>query len=446
VKSEFALRWLADDQTSGTPGRAPDVLKVHVPPGQNRVVALPDVPATGGAGVELTGDDHPFDNRLWLPFRQPQQCTVLYVGRERADDVQSARYYWERALASNPRYEVRVVTAAESFVGDPPALALVTHLGEPDASAAGASGGGQRTADSGEPDSGLALLPKLLAAGREVVLAPGSASDLAAALAACGVSGVSVQESTLRDYALWSEIDFETAWFAPFAESQFADFSGVHFWKHRKITEPLPMGGRVLVRFDDRTPAVVELPVSQGRVWCFASGWHPADSQLARSTKFVPLMWRMLEHALGDAPVMGALAVGQPLPSPRDAETWTITPPDGKPVEWKSGRGQFAQTLAPGKYTLQVNGRQEIYAVNVPPDESRTDPLPPEQLEAYGVRLSTRPAVPEKPPSEVQLRQQQLAELEQHQQLWRWAVAATVLLLLTETIVAAWKSRAVTEG
>ena len=294
-------------------------------------------------------------------------------------------------------------------------------------------------------DSGLALLPKLLAAGSQVVLAPCTADDLVTAFNACGITGLSVHDATLRDYALWSEIDFETPWFAPFAESQFADFSGVHFWKHRKLAEPLPAGVKTLVRFDDRSPAVVELPVSAGRVWCFTSGWHPQDSQLARSTKFVPLMWRMLEHALGDVPVTAAFSVGQPLPSPRNEAEWTVTSPVEKSVSWSAAQGQFAQTLNPGHYTLVVNGRREVYAVNVPPDESRTDPMPPEQLEAYGVRLSTKPATPQAQPSDVQLRQQQLVELEQHQQLWRWGVLAAVLLIMTETIVAAWKGRAAVE-
>jgi hypothetical protein len=295
-----------------------------------------------------------------------------------------------------------------------------------------------------DPD-GLALLPKLLAAGTQVVLVPRTADDASAALSACGVGGVNVSEALVRDYVLWSEIDFESIWLAPFAEAQFADFSGVHFWKYRKLAEPLPAGSQTLIRFDDGAPAVVRLPTEQGRLWLFASGWHPADSQLARSTKFVPLMWRILEHALGDAPVTAALSIGQALPSPRIAEAWTIAPPDGAAIAWTSSQPAFDATTTPGQYTLTVDGRREVYAVNVSPDESRTDPLPPEQLEAYGVRLSTKAATPTAVPSAAQLRQQQLTELEQQQQLWRWGVLAAVCFVLSETLVAAWKSRASAE-
>ena len=62
-------------------------MKIHVPPGQSRVIALPDAPAGLGSEVELVGDEQPFDNRLWLPYRQPQRCSVMYVGVEKADDV-----------------------------------------------------------------------------------------------------------------------------------------------------------------------------------------------------------------------------------------------------------------------------------------------------------------------------------------------------------------------
>jgi hypothetical protein len=448
--SDFTLRWPAlkpgfsesrasqsqdvpkatDENASDREARLADkpgfdgvIAKIHVPPGQSRVVALPDPPPGAGSAVELAGDAHPFDNTLWLPYRQPQRCSVVYIGTDPADDVAGARFYWERALASNPRYEVTVATADHVPAADPPVLALVTHA---------------------DP-AGLALLPKLLAAGSHVVLSARNPDETQAVLRVCGVENVVVQEAMVRDYALWSELDWESAWLLPFADAQFADFSGVHFWKHRQLVEPLPTGTRLLVRFDDGVPAVAEFPVPAGKLWCFASSWHPQDSQLARSTKFVPLMWRILEHALGDAPVTAALSVGQALPMPRNETSWTITPPAQSPQAWTLAQGEFAETATPGQYVVQVDTRQEVYAVNVPPDESRTDPLPPEQLEAYGVRLSTRAAIPEAAPTETQLRQQQLTELEQHQQLWRWGVLIAVLFIVTETLVAAWKTRAVEE-
>jgi hypothetical protein len=426
VRADFTLHWVAAASAGhlreevGRSGASAEVaVRVHVPPGQSRVIALPEPPTEGVAAIELAGDDHPFDNRLWLPYHQPQRCTVLYVGRDDPHDVQGARFYWERALASNPRYEVTVVTADQAFSGDPPVMTLATHA---------------------EP-VGTALLPKLLAADRQVVLAPRTAEDAVELLAACGVTDVTVHEAKVRDFALWSDLDFESPWLAPFAEARFADFSGVYFWKHRLLIGPSSRPQKVLVCFDSGHPAVVQWGLPSGQLWCFLAGWQPSDSQLARSTKFVPLMWGILEQALGATSLTTALSTGQGLPAPRGAASWTITPPGGEVVAWDSTRGNFEQTETPGRYILQVDQRREVFAVNVPPDESRTDPLPPEQLEAYGVRLSNRGAIPAAETSAVQLRQQQLMELEQHQQLWRWGVLTAVLLVLTETMVAAWKLR-----
>ena len=44
-------------------------------------------------------------------------------------------------------------------------------------------------------------------------------------------------------------------------------------------------------------PALVELKRGPGRVLVLTSGWHPADSQLALSSKFVPLLHALLEQS-----------------------------------------------------------------------------------------------------------------------------------------------------
>ena len=51
----------------------------------------------------------------------------------------------------------------------------------------------------------------------------------------------------------------------------------------------------MLARFENGDAAVIEKLVGKGRLVVLASGWQPADGQLARSSKFVPLMWALLE-------------------------------------------------------------------------------------------------------------------------------------------------------
>jgi hypothetical protein len=410
TRQRFELNWSDGKQDA-------KALDVVVPPGQSRVVALPAPPnPTLGQSLILTGDEQPFDNRLWLPSRQPQPCTVLFVGRDQPNDTDGLRYYLDRALAANPRYVTRIVTADAALLpADRPSLVVAA---EP------------------EPQ-GLDLLKKLRENGVATVLVPKTADDADALLAACGHESLKTREAVVRDYALWSDIDFESPWFAPFAEAQFSDFSGIHFWKHREIVGDLPSASEVLVRFDGGSPAVVRLSDGSSPVWFFAAGWHPRDSQLSRSSKFVPLMWRIMESTLGGQELAAAMAVGEPLPRPTTPAEVQLTRPDGSQSPWPTEQVVIADR--PGVYTVATGQNRQTIVVNVSPEESRTDPLPPEQLEAAGVKLSTKALRPALPASVEQLRQQQMSELEERQQLWRWALLGAFVLLAAETALAGWR-------
>jgi hypothetical protein len=409
TRQRFVLNW--------TDGKVDTkALDVVVPPGQSRVVALPAAPNPAlGQGLILSGDEQPFDNRLWLPSRQPQPCTVLFVGRDAPGDTEGLRYYLDRALASNPRYVASIVTAEEALLpANRPSLVVAAEA---------------------EPQ-GLDLLKKLRANGVATVLVPKTVADADGLLAACGFDNVVTNEAAIRDYALWSDIDFESPWFAPFAEAQFADFSGIHFWKYRELVGDLPQGSQVLVRFDGGSPAIAQFAAEGSPVWFFASGWHPRDSQLSRSSKFVPLMWRIMESTLGSTDIAAAMTVGTPLPRPSATGDVQLTKPDGSSSPWPEGT---VVADRPGVYVVATGSTRQTIAVNLPPDESRTDPLPPEQLEAAGVTLSTKALRPTVTTEVDQLRQQQVTELEERQQLWRWTLVAAFVLLVGETALAGWR-------
>src|SRR5205085_4018031 len=104
-----------------------------------------------------------------------------------------------------------------------------------------------------------------------------------------------VAEATLDRDVMLGAIAFDHPLFAPLAGAQFNDFTKIHFWKYRKIGSEALGAARVLARFENGDPAVVEKAVGKGRLVVLTSGWQPADSQLARSSKFVPLMSALLE-------------------------------------------------------------------------------------------------------------------------------------------------------
>ena len=72
-------------------------------------------------------------------------------------------------------------------------------------------------------------------------------------------------EAPARDYAMLARIDFQHPLFAPFADPRFSDFTKIHFWKHRRFDAAALPQARVLAHFDDRDPAVVEVPLGEGR-------------------------------------------------------------------------------------------------------------------------------------------------------------------------------------
>ncbi len=57
--------------------------------------------------------------------------------------------------------------------------------------------------------------------------------------------------------------------------------------------------------------------MGKGRLVVLASGWQPADSQLARSSKFVPLMSALLEPRTPQPVIAANQRVGDRVPLAR---------------------------------------------------------------------------------------------------------------------------------
>jgi hypothetical protein len=89
--------------------------------------------------------------------------------------------------------------------------------------------------------------------------------------------------------------------------------------------------------------------------------------------------------------------------------------------------------MTPGIYTAALNPPKR-FAVNLDAAESRTAPLPVDELERLGVPMShLTPIVAHEADRKVRL---QTAELEGRQKLWRWFIVATLAVLLLESWLA----------
>ncbi len=406
-----------------------------VPPGESRVVRVPLTPidpkTAPPSALRLTGDAFPFDNLAYIAAAPKTEDTVGFFGPDGLDDPNGLLYYLNRVFDSTSRRTVRVVANPSSTdPKSPPSLIVVASEVAPTLAAS------IRT----QVEAGASAL---------VVATRGGASPTLATL--LGVSSVDwVEAPTGRD-AMLGEIAFDHPTFAPLAGPQFNDFTKIRFWKHRSVANPDSVfaQAQILARFDDGSPALVEKPVGQGRVVVLAGGWNPTDSQLARSSKFVPLMAGLLDrrgassgdpkrYRVGDRVLLADVGF------PSKTEPYEVRKPDGSTSKLEPGTEAITSTDAPGVYSVRrndPNGEEtRTFAVNLDPSESRTEPLTRETLAQRGVRLAGDSAR-QKLDAEA-LRQMQTAELEGRQKLWRWLVLGAIALLIGETWLAGRVDRA----
>lgn len=411
------LRWADGGSTSE--------LTLTLPPGQSRVI---DAPARSGVGpgtLILEGDDADFDDRLHLAPPIPVQIDILYLGAAGDDGsgAQQPLFYLKRAFPVTrlraPELTVRRADATELGGVKAAQLAVVTA---PPGNAA------------------TALLRAHLAAGRTVLVALPDAAAVKTIAALAG-GNPTATEAGGEGYALLTEVNLTHPILAPFADARFGDFTKIRFWKHRRLDEKRLPGTRVLARFDDGTPAWLVVPAGRGALFVMTSGWHPADSQLALSSKFVPLLHGILEASAGLDSGQAQFFVGDPVTLPAAEATGArrVRKPDGQVVTLAAGSSVFTETDQPGLYSFDTAAGSRVFGVNLDPAESATAPMPPESLERAGL-IGRGPDVGAVPL--VSARENSFAVgLERDQRLWRWLVVAVLVVLLLETVVAGRSSR-----
>jgi hypothetical protein len=408
---------------------APASVEVYVPPGQSRVVRAPELPPDHvPTRLVLVGDAHEFDNTCYVSQRRTRDVTIVYLGGDDPSDTTQYRYFVEPLFPSTRERNVRVVdwefestVLPDSTTGVQ--MVLVTEPPRPDQ---------------------MAALRAYAQVGGMIVIVPRNTDDCALLFELAGVAPQPATEAEIDSYAMVGEVDFAHPVFAPLADPRFSDFTKLHFWKHRRIDTAALPECRVLARFDDGDALIGEVPLGDGRLVFFASGWNRGDSQLAVWSKFVPLMNGLLEYGSGQVQRQAQFIVGDEVPlaalgGPRDVFD-SVRVPDGTTQALPAGALRFTQTDLPGIYRLSgaSNGapHEVRFAVNLPPAESRTDPLPLETLEAAGIGLAVGDSAAAQESAAERERQLQNQELEGRQKLWRWLIIAAVLLLVAETVLA----------
>jgi Mg-chelatase subunit ChlD len=410
----FQVTWVSADGASavGT--------DVYVPPGESRVIHVPEQTVGDLAYLQLKGDPHGFDNRLFLAPPRTETVRLLYLGNDQAADTEGALYYLQRAYADSA---LRRFEFLDEIPGD-----RLSSVGVTGISLAVVT----RPLDTVEG----VLMKDYLEKGGHLLYVASDTDCQDSIRSLLNDQQLELVEQQPDDYAMLADIDFDHRLFAPFRKPQFSSFNKIHFWQYREIRVAADNSSRILARFDSGHPALLEQEVGEGVVWVLASSWQPADSELARSTKFVPLLLEMLEASHQQILQLPQYDVGQAVALNRGTRgkgDLVVETPRGDQLEIAQQQTTFTSTSIPGIYQLRSDTDAIDFAVNLPPSEGDTTLLDETRLEQFGIPLGEQQTAEQQEQRERQMRD---LELESKQKLWQWLISGALVLLIMETWLA----------
>lgn len=406
-------------------------IDVYVPPGQSRLATVPWPSGQAVAGhLRLAGDREPFDNRAATAPPPVTRVRLLHLGGNAVEDPTQPIFFLRKAVPQSPRLttEIETVPATGPLPAENLAQAAFIVITEP-----------------ASPAVAAAVRARLEAGTTALVVLNGT--EMAGTLSAlAGGGSISLEETTPPTYAMLGEIDFRHPVFAPFADPRFSDFTKIRFHHYRKIDPAAIPGARVPVRFDSGDPALLEWDAGRGRLIALTSGWVPADSQLAVSSKFAPMLASLLDWSGASAVAAASFVVGDPIPrlalGARDGGSVRVRAPGGASLLVAADAPAMTSTTEPGLYLVETGADPRPLPVNLDPVESRTWPLDPDDFERLGVPMArtaerARDRAAREAPAPA-------AEAESRQKLWRWFLMAALAVLLVETVLAGRAARRTT--
>jgi hypothetical protein len=263
-----------------------------------------------------------------------------------------------------------------------------------------------------------------------------------------------------RGAARLGYIDYSHPVFELFGGPRGGDFARARFFRSRNLE--MNPEGRVLARFDDGSVALAERRLGDGYVLVWTSTIDAFWNDLAVQPVFLPFIHEMMRH-LGRyrerVPWFTAgqvLDIADPTGLVFVADRETELLPEMDQVALTPGGGIVALPATPGPRFLELEeqGFYEVrppgtdpervfaVAVNVDVTESELESMDPTELAGAVAPRETSGGLGaggEMLTPEIQARNQ-----ERRQSLWRLLMAAALVLLLTETAMSNWISRAAT--
>ncbi|HVU38950.1 MAG TPA: BatA domain-containing protein [Opitutales bacterium] len=386
--------------------------KLTVEPKDAQIVLLPVPKEAVGKPMraELSGDQEPYDNTVWVVRPAPRDMELVYYGGQAANDIKHARYYLERAVLGWKDPAVKLVAAEDAAQAPEPAKAAAQFF-----------------VIAGRLDQAeLEKVRRQIQNGSFAIVLLNDPAMVDTAAALLGETGWTAVKPTEKN-ALFGQIDFQHPLFSLFADPHYSDFTHIEFWQPQSVKLPEKTAAMVAAKFDDGSPAVMEAPLGKGRVVIWGGDWAPVASQWVLSTKFVPWLETLFERAAGGAARLAIAEIGD-----------TDKLLGGQPGQWRplaNPTAAFVETAPtlPGVYQLQQGDAIRTVALEVPAAATDISPMPTD-WEKLGVPLHAQPLTAAAPLAAPLGQDQTASVIEARQKLWRWLLLGAVILLALESI------------
>lgn len=362
--------------------------------------AVPLPPNDVRAEVRLAADPLPQDDAYRFVLARSAALPVTIV--ERGGSGSETTLYLRRALGigEDPAFDVAV--SSPSAIRLPARnRGVVMLIDAPPTSSEGAKllefvrGGGGLLISAGQrltardwPSSGAELMPATL--------------------------GGTVDRLDDRGATIAS-VEIAHALFAPFASTAGGEFATARFWRYRDAKPS--SDDQILARFDDGAPALIEKQVGAGRVLLWNAPLDNSWSDFPVRAVFLPFVHQAARYASGYSSERAAFLVGDRV----------------------AGRRGPVLLDTAGFYAIAANDRgreiERLVSANVDAAESDLATLDPRELAA-----AVLPAPDEtgsgRSGSNVQ-GSATAADREARQSVWWYLVAAALLALVAEMVIAA---------
>src|SRR5581483_8909122 len=253
--------------------------ELYVPAGQSRVVTVP-APSVGSLDrVVLQGDDDDFDNTVFTSPPEVLRLNVTYLGTESETDTRQGLYFLKRAFQETRHQTVVIKSHLPSEALNPEELQQSSLV----------------IVAAPLSDGAAQAIRAQVTGGKSALVVVDSSALQSTLRGLLQQEQLKIEEVRPPSYAMLGEIDFRHPIFSPFADPRFSDFTKIHFWRYARLDANQLSDAHALARFDSGDPALLEVPTGAGRILILTSGWQPESSRLALSSKFVPLLYSILE-------------------------------------------------------------------------------------------------------------------------------------------------------